>query len=341
MKEDSMDAGAMTAKLVGAIDIGGTKIAATVASATGLLSRKVAPTPKTGTPDTLPEQAVRLLHDACKEGNVDISAISRVGVSSCGPFVRENGMIGLAAPNICGARAAGLPNDWDVVPLEKVLRNHFSDLVIENDCVAALVAERTFGAVIGEPDCAYVTWSTGIGFGLCVDGHILHGKNGNAGHAGHMLLSENSEALCGCGNYGDVEALVAGRNLGERLQVSTADLFGAAKAGDPAARAHALEAAKWFGRALYNVSTTLDMRCFVLGGSVWLHHGDWLAPLVQHEIDSRFPALTSGVRVLTAGLGDLVADLGALCLVLPQDWIPGWTSTRPWQKDNAGSHAGA
>lgn len=330
----------MTEKVIGAIDIGGTKIAATVASESGLLSRKVAPTPKTGTPDVLPELAAALLHDACEEAGVTASAISSVGVSSCGPFVRENGLIELAAPNICGARAAGLPNDWDVVPLEKVLRNHFNQLVIENDCVAALVAERTFGAVVGEPDCAYVTWSTGIGFGLCVDGHILHGKNGNAGHAGHMLLSESSDALCGCGNLGDVEALVAGRNLGERLQMSTAELFGAARKGDPDAHAHALEAAKWFGRALYNVTTTLDMRCFVIGGSVWLHHGEWLAPLVQREIDSRFPALTSGVRLMTAGLGELVADLGALCLVLPQEWVPSWTRAKPWQKEKGGQRVG-
>ena len=46
--------------------------------------------------------------------------------------------------------------------------------------------------------------------GLCVDGHVLRGKNGNAGHAGHMFVSDNHDALCGCGNIGDVEGLIAG-----------------------------------------------------------------------------------------------------------------------------------
>jgi glucokinase len=71
----------------------------------------------------------------------------------------------------------------------------------ENDAVAALEAERRWGALQGLDHCAYVTWSTGIGVGLCVDGRVLRGKNGNAGHAGHMFVSDDdSAALCGCGN---------------------------------------------------------------------------------------------------------------------------------------------
>ena len=52
----------------------------------------------------------------------------------------------------------------------------------------------------------------------------------------------------------------------------------------------------------------------------------------MHEIASRFPALTSGVRILPAALGRLVADVGALALAVPQDWIPAWRQTKPWEK---------
>jgi glucokinase len=282
----------------------------------------------------LPEQAVALLDEACRQAGVE--AVEAVGVASCGPFVRDNGMVALTAPNLCGARSKSLPNDWDRIPLEAVLRERYGmspgRLVIENDGVAALAAERSFGAVKDEPDCVYVTWSTGIGFGLCVDGHILRGKHGNAGHAGHMLLSEKSEALCGCGNAGDVEALASGRNIAERLSVSAADLFGAARSGDAKALAAAEEAAAWVGRALYNLATTLDTRYFVIGGSVWNHHGDWLAPLVRKEVVSRLPALTEGVEIVPAALGSLVADIGALSLVMPEDWIAEWRRTEPWKK---------
>jgi glucokinase len=197
--------------------------------------------------------------------------------------------------------------------------------------VAALVAERGFGALRDEDDCAYVTWSTGIGFGLCVDGRILHGKHGNAGHAGHMLMSEVSDAVCGCGNRGDLEGMISGRNLGNRLAQPTADLFEAARAGDGAARQVAQEAGRWFGRALYNITTILDIRAFAIGGSVWNHHGEWLAPIALQEIQSRLPALTQGVELRSAALGALTADIGALALVMPRDWMGGWRETEPWQ----------
>jgi glucokinase len=259
--------------------------------------------------------------------------LQRVGVASCGPFVRLARGLGVAAPNLCGGSGAiNVPNDWRAIPLEAVLREQFSQVVIENDCVAALIGERTFGALQDVADCAYVTWSTGIGFGLCVDGRILRGKNGNAGHAGHMLLSEQAPAWCGCGNRGDLEALIAGRNLEQRYGVSARRIFNDAAAGDTARQALVREAASWLGRALYNLVTILDLRSFAIGGSVWSRHAALLAPLVQAEIDSRFAALTSGVTVQSAALGTLVADVGALSLVLPPAWCADWRRTQPWQR---------
>lgn len=322
----------MQSEFIGAIDIGGTKIAASVADASGPLARVTESTVKTGTDRALPEQAIRLLDNACSKVGIDPTALHAVGVASCGPFVRASGMLCLATPNICGGQAAAidLPNDWELVPLEAVLRERFARVEIDNDCVAALSAERTFGAVMGEADCIYVTWSTGVGFGLCVDGRVLRGKHGNAGHGGHMLMSELEDALCGCGNRGDLEALISGRNLGARMRVPTADLFAAARAGDAQARATAEQSARWFGRALYNLSAILDTQVFVVGGSVWAHHGEWMLPIVMEEIESRLPALTSGVRVVPARLGPLVADLGAFSLVAQPEWIEAWRRTEPW-----------
>ena len=317
---------------IGAIDIGGTKIAATVANAHGPLARVTQPTVKTGVSRALGDQAIALLQAACNKAGVEYQSINAVGVSSCGPFTLVDGMLGLKTPNICGGLTEGtdLPNDWTVIPLEQVLRERFENVVIENDCVAALFAERSFGAVRDEPDCIYVTWSTGIGFGLCVDGRILHGKHGNAGHAGHMLMSAQSDALCGCGNRGDLEALISGRGLGNRFGQAAPDLFAAARSGEPAAHALVAEAAQWFGRALYNLAAILDTRVFVIGGSVWHHHGKWLLPLVRPEIEGRLPALTQGVSIVPAALGAVVADVGALSLVMPVDWMPQWRNTRPW-----------
>jgi glucokinase len=323
----------MDAVHVGALDVGGTKLAAMVAGPDGPLARVTQFTIKSGTERALPEQALSLLDLACAEAGIAPESLTAVGVASTGPFVTIDGMAALATPNICGGRsgAVDLPNDWETIPLEAVLRERFNRVVIENDCVAAIAAERTFGAVKDEPDCVYVTWSTGVGFGLCVEGRILHGKHGNAGHAGHMLISETDDALCGCGNRGDLEALISGRNIANRLGTSSAELFRRARDGEPDARAVVEEAARRLGRALYNMTAILDTRTFVVGGSVWQNHGDWLAPIVQYEIDSRLPALTAGVKVLPAQLGSLVADVGAFSLVLPPEWVARWRDTEPWQ----------
>lgn len=314
------------------IDIGGTKLSVTVASRSGPLVRIMQPTVKTGLPRAIVDQGLLLVERACEHAGIAIETLDRIGVSACGPFIRHEGRLALAPPNLCGGLAHGedLPNDWTYIPLEQGLASRFAGIEIRNDCVAALIAERNFGAAQSETNVAYVTWSTGIGFGLCVDGHILHGKHGNAGHAGHMLLSEISEALCGCGNRGDLEALVAGRNLGNRLGRPLSEIFAAAQAGDPNALDLMQEAARWFGRGLYNLVATLDLDCLLVGGSVWRHHASLLAPLVEAEIRSHFPALTKDVTLKSAELDDLVADMGALALVMPAEWIADWRTRKPW-----------
>ena len=145
-----------------------------------------------------------------------------------------------------------------------------------------------------------------------------------------MLLDPDAPALCGCGNRGDLEALAAGHNLEQRTGQPARTLFERAAAGEAAELAIATQAARWFGRALYNLVVTLDLRRIALGGSIWRHHADWLAPLVQQEIDSRFALLTQGVSLQSAALGALVTDLGAFSLVLPPEWVEQWRRTRPW-----------
>lgn len=325
----------MQSSFIGGLDIGGTKVAATVAGPNGPLARITEPTVKTGSARAVGEQGIALLKAACIAAGIEFDRINTVGVSSCGPFIKINNQISLVAPNICGGigdERGDLPNRWQSVPLESVLREQFKTVVVENDCVAALAAERAFGALQGVANCAYVTWSTGIGFGLCIDDRLLRGKNGNAGHAGHMLLSDHSIARCGCGNFGDVEALISGRNLETQFGRSSTDLFNAAKQGDAKAQAITTDAAKWFGRALFNVTAVLDISQFAIGGSVWQHHGNWLAPLVTREIESRLPALTAGVLLVHPLLDSYVADVGALYLVMPDGWIDTWREQESWRQ---------
>jgi glucokinase len=302
------------------IDIGGTKVAVSLNSGEDreLLARRSEPTAKTGHNDALALQVLRMVDEACAEAGLAPGAVQRAGVSSCGPFALRAGLVEVAAPNICGGMAGparGLPNDWKTALLEAPLRQRFAQLRVENDCIAALEAERRWGALQGMDHCAYVTWSTGIGVGLCVDGRALHGKNGNAGHAGHMFVSDNADALCGCGNVGDVEALVAGNSIARRFGADARTLLLNARAGDAAALARVDELCRVLGRALYNLVTTLDLQRISLGGSVFWHHRDFLLPRLQAQVAGHFPALTEGCELVPAGLADRVGDYAALALL--------------------------
>jgi glucokinase len=303
------------------IDIGGTKVAVSLNSGAGLelMARRSEATAKTGDNDALALQVMRMVDESCAEAGIDPESVERAGVSSCGPFVIRGGLVEVAAPNICGGIAGparGLPNTWDTALLEGPLRERFTQVRVENDCIAALEAERRWGALQDFDHCAYVTWSTGIGVGLCVDGRILRGKNGNAGHAGHMFVSDNSDALCGCGNIGDVEALVAGNAIARRFGADAATLLQRAKGGDNTAEAMVDELCRVMGRMLYDLIATLDLQRISLGGSVFWNNRAYLLPKLQAQVAGKLPALTDGCELVEAGLADRVGDYAALALLV-------------------------
>jgi glucokinase len=304
------------------VDIGGTKVAVSLAdsqsAATRTLHVRMAePTAKEGSNDALALQIIRLIDASLAQMGAQRSQVASVGISSCGPFIVHQGMVELAAPNICGGlagKARGLPNDWQTALLQAPLAAIYPNVRVENDCIGALEAERRWGALQGLDHCAYVTWSTGIGMGLCVDGHVLRGKNGNAGHAGHMFVSDNNDALCGCGNVGDLEGLVAGNAIARRFGQDAATLFIAYRAGNAPAIAQIDALCRDMGRALYNLIVTLDLQRISLGGSVFWHNQEILLPLLKREIAGKLPSLTYGCELVPAGLGLQVGDFGALAL---------------------------
>ncbi len=305
------------------VDIGGTKVSVALAGpGEGVrpwqaLRRE--PTVTAGAPDALACQVIRMVDAVCADAGIGRARLQAVGVASCGPFARRDGGIELVSPNLCGGLAGAerdLPNIWTSVPLEAPLRAALPEVRIENDAVAALRAERRWGALRGSDHCAYVTWSTGVGVGLCVDGQVLRGKNGNAGHAGHSFVSDGApDARCGCGNVGDVEALVAGSAMPLRFGRSAAALLTAAEGGEASALQAVDGLCVVLGRMLYNLVVTLDLERIALGGGVFWHHRDLLLPRLRAQLWGRLPAVVEGATLLAAGLGPNVGDLAALALV--------------------------
>ncbi len=319
------------------VDIGGTKVAVSLVPATSaplgqhtrLLAQHTEPTLKTGPRDALPQQIIRMVDAACARLQATRQQVIGVGISSCGPFLNVQGQIELVASNICGGKSGFTDNDWHSIPLERVLCEAFTHVPaavrIENDAIAALLAEVQWGALQGASHAAYVTWSTGIGMGLLVDGRVLRGKNNNAGHAGHMVVGDDLSRQglplkCGCGNVGDLQSQIAGVSMLQRFGMTGLDLMQAAKSSDKATREHALEhvgaLCEGMARAIYNLTATLDLERISLGGSVFWHNQDLLLPRIRAGVMSRFPAMTEGLDIVPAGLGLDVANYGALAVLM-------------------------
>ena len=134
-----------------------------------------------------------------------------------------------------------------------------------------------------------------------------------------MFVSDNDDALCGCGNIGDVEALIAGNAMPRRFAAQgyadAATLLDAARRGQAPAATIVDDLCRVMGRAIYNLVVTLDLQRMSMGGGVFMHHRDFLLPKLRAQIAGHLPALTDDFELVTAGLGEQVGDFAALALV--------------------------
>ncbi|MCK4359872.1 MAG: ROK family protein [Candidatus Cloacimonetes bacterium] len=323
----------MKREYIAAVDIGGTKITVSISNIDGIIVKIYQKVKLEGADNkTIPKQVENLINFACNKGKIDIGDIISIGVSTASPFEIRGRYHVVVSPNLCNVPDK---NTWEYIPLEEELSEAFptQKIKIGNDCVTALIAEKLFGAAQNEDNCVYVTWSTGIGLGLCVDGNTLHGKNGNAGHAGHQLLEENSHSECGCGNFGDMEGLVSGTAIQRDFNDSPEKAFDEFQKEDGFAKAKTVieNAIRRFSRGLYNVATTLDTKLFVIGGSVFLNNQKVLLPLIENEFKKYFPAMTKNVYFKSSELHNYLGDIAALSLVMPEQWIKIWNKNTPWQ----------
>jgi glucokinase len=333
--------------ILAAADIGGTKLTLSLADIEGIHVKLHQPTRLRGDRGAVPRQVVELVERACRILGMDRTEVSALGVSAASPFEMRDGLRELSTLTLCGGLQRGqgsLPNDWTSIPLENELRAAFPRLRIENDCSSAVVAERLFGAGKGEDNLVYVTWSTGVGAGAYVDGHLLKGKNGNALHLGYLLRSQSgSEPATGSlaavertsatdrpPAFVRLESLVGGPGLQERYGKPAPALFRDSRGGQPQARRLVSWAARVFAHGLVDLTSLLDPAVIVVGGGIALRNWDVLGSLVEREYRAYYPVLTRQVRLRRSGLGEHLGDLAALSLVMPEDWVEPYRRTEPW-----------
>jgi glucokinase len=177
---------------------------------------------------------------------------------------------------------------------------------IDNDAKALALGEGWLGAAAGERSYLAMVVSTGVGGGIVLDGRLLGGAQGNAGHIGHIIVEPDGRT-CGCGARGCLEAEASGTAI-------------AARTGRPASEAGDDERARsgrLVGRAVASVAALLDLRLAVVAGSVALGSGERFFGPAQAELDrcARIE-FARGARIVPAGLGDAGPLVGAAAVAL-------------------------
>lgn len=321
----------MIGEYIAGVDIGGTKIITTIADAMGIKARIYQHTQLQGDPLTIPKQAYMLIQKAAEYAGIQYEKVKAVGISTCSPFEKKGNFKQIVAPNLCGGLTNNdrLPNSWKSIPLEEFFSQLYPYVVVENDCVAAVVAEKLFGAGKTYDNLVYVTWSTGIGAGAYVDGKLVRGKNGNAPHFGHIYVAQDGPQ-CGCGNYGDLEAIASGTAIARDYGVHSAkEVFDKYRNGDPKAKQIVHTAALNFSRGLASLNALFDTEYIAIGGSV-MNDSDILLPRIREEFYKSFSVLSKAVIIDKSALFEYIADISALALVMPSSWVDWWRTYKPW-----------
>ncbi len=264
-----------------AIDIGGTKLAVGVVTGEGrILDRQLVPTPRTV--------------DAGELFGTLAAAIDGLGDAAAGAQAVG---VGCGGPMTGGGETVSPLNitAWRGFPLRARLAEHCHLPVwIDNDAKALARGEGWIGAAAGVRDFIGMVVSTGVGGGIVVDGRLLDGADGNAGHVGHIIV-EPDGAICGCGARGCLEAEASGTAIERSTGRPPADA-----SADVRARTGRL-----VGRGIASVANLLDLQLAVVSGSVALGYGDAFFAAAQTEIDARCRLdYSRGTRVVPGALGD-------------------------------------
>jgi glucokinase len=282
------------ADLALAVDIGGTKMAAGLVALDGsLLERAMRTTPATSGPD---EAEVLWDNLAGLVGDVTglIGAGDRLVVcgTGCGGPMSPGGEE-VSPLNIAG---------WRSFPL----RSRLAALTglptfVDNDAKALALGEGWVGEASGCANFIAMVVSTGVGGGIVLDGRLLNGRLGNAGHIGHVVVVPDGRA-CVCGSKGCLEAEASGTALaamtGQLAPLAPPELV---------ARTGML-----VGRAIASVVDLLDLSLAVVSGSVALGFGEPFFRAAQAEMDLLCRIeFAQGARVVPGGLDDRGPLVGA------------------------------
>lgn len=291
------------------IDIGGTKCAVVLGNENFNVIKKVSfPT------TTFDETLQRITEEITNIGEFDA-----IGISCGGPLDSQKGII-ISPPN--------LP-DWRNVEIVKILKDKFGvPVTLKNDADACALAEWKFGAGKGTQNMIFMTFGTGLGAGLILNGKLYSGTCDTAGEVGHIRLADDGPV--GFGKAGSFEGFCSGGGIGrmgealakekqvnfydEEGKITAKSIAEAAKNGDSDAIAIYNECGKMLGKGLAILIDTINPEKIVIG-SVFQRSCTLMLDEMKKELEKE--ALNISLRkceIVPAELGDETGDIAALCV---------------------------
>jgi len=306
-------------KLILGLDIGGTKCAVVLGDErTRVYDRLAFPTrPHRGLGKTLRE-LFGAIDEILRRNGLTPRSIRKAGISCGGPLDSRKGRI-LSPPNLPG---------WKKVPLVRLLRKKLGCPVrLENDANACALAEWKFGAGRGCRNMVFLTFGTGLGAGLILNGRLYRGTNDMAGEAGHIRLAEDGP--WGYGKKGSLEGFCSGGGIARlakeegfrpKESPTAKDVFEAARQGDPQARRIVQTSGGYLGRGLALLIDLLNPERIIIGG-IYTRSGRLLEPALQRALRREALARSLSVcRIVPAGLGEKIGDVACLSVAIMDEW---------------------
>jgi glucokinase len=317
-------------RLVGGLDLGGTKIQAVVLDGRRtIVGEARSATPESGGAQDVVLGLVSTLSSACADAGIEVAELSGVGVGSPGVIDQRRGIV---------TGAGNLPGEGAPIPIATGMKT-LADVhaYVDNDVTVGVHAEYALGAAKRSKSLLGVWWGTGVGGGLVLDGRTWEGR-GAGGELGHVVVKIGG-AQCTCGRRGCLEAY-AGRGAMEirarrlhkrgrktdlfkimekrgRTRLTSGVIAKALDQKDKMAIALIDRAIEALGAGIASAVNLLDVPTVIIGGGLGLRLGE---PYVDRIRTAMLPHLFvdwNPPRVLVATLGDLGGAQGAALQIDP------------------------
>lgn len=305
-------------------DIGGTKSAVVLGDSGGtILEKEAVPTDLSVKPENFMETLCTLAAGLLsrRQGCTPAAA----GISCGGPLDSRRGII-LSPPNLPG---------WDRVPAAELISRRFGlPARLLNDADASALAEGRFGAGRGMDNLIFLTFGTGMGAGLILNGRLYTGASGIAGEIGHVRMEQDGPR--GHGKAGSFEGFCSGGGIAGAAAARVKDLIArgtppawcpgpealaaitakkvaaAARKGDREALAIFRQSGEYLGKGLAIMIDLLNPEAIIIG-SIYTRAEDLLKPAVMEVLHREcLPAALAACQILPARLGEAIGDMAAL-----------------------------